>query len=90
MAAQCKDLDFTERACARCVYARGVLRSHTKLSKHDERVILKVCNSRFSQKEIRFNTAYMRVRDQKQLERPTIVGYERLSRHMVKFSLIMN
>ena len=52
--------------------------------------IMRVHNSELSQKEIRFVTAYTRVRDWRQLESKKIVGYERLSRPVVKFSLIMN
>jgi len=76
-------MQLTKRVCAQCVFA-GVLHSRTKLIK---RIITRVGNSKFSQKETPFVTAYMRVRNRRKLEWAKIAGYKRLSRPLGKFSL---
>jgi len=58
-------MKLTKRVCAWCLYVFGVLRSHTKLTKRDGHVIIRVRNSKFSQKETLLDSAYTRARDRR-------------------------
>jgi len=54
----CWRMNVTKHVCERCIYAYGVLSSHTKLTKRNRHINIRVCNSKFSQKETQFVTAY--------------------------------
>jgi len=64
-------MKLTKRIGARCVYACGVLHSHTKLTKRDERIIMG-CATPNSHKRRPDSSPHM--------NRMKIAGCERLSR----------